>query len=111
MNKKEVITTMGIIAAVFGFIAACITIYGFVTGNLSLSSIFNQPQNSPTAQTQKGQTPIITTPIAHNNENTGSTGSQTTAQGLWVVDVINNLHYYNMILVLASGSVAGVWGL
>ena len=28
-----------------------------------------------------------------------------------MVDVISNLHYYNMILVLASGTVAGVWGL
>jgi uncharacterized protein YhhL (DUF1145 family) len=28
-----------------------------------------------------------------------------------MVDVISNLHFYNMILVLASGAVAGVWGL
>ena len=28
-----------------------------------------------------------------------------------MVDVISKLHYYNMILVLASGTVAGVWGL
>jgi len=27
-----------------------------------------------------------------------------------MVDVISNLHYYNMILVLASGTVASVWG-
>ena len=28
-----------------------------------------------------------------------------------MVDAISNLHFYNMILVLASGTVAGVWGL
>lgn len=28
-----------------------------------------------------------------------------------MVDVITNLHYYNMILILASGTVSGVWGL
>src|SRR5438093_12775155 len=28
-----------------------------------------------------------------------------------MVDVISNLHFYNMVLVLASGAVAGVWGL
>ncbi|HXZ05333.1 MAG TPA: hypothetical protein VEH81_10890 [Ktedonobacteraceae bacterium] len=28
-----------------------------------------------------------------------------------MVDVISNLHFYNMVLVLASGTVAGVWGL
>jgi len=89
MNKKEENKTTKILVTVFGFIASCIAIYGFVTGNLSLSSIFSQPQNSPTTQTQTSQTPIIqtpktTTPIAHNNGNTGSTGSQTTVQGLRV---------------------------
>jgi heme/copper-type cytochrome/quinol oxidase subunit 2 len=80
----KVTKTMGIIVAVVGLIASCIGIYGFVTGNLSLSSIFSHPQNTSTAQIQTGQTPIITKPIAHNNGNTGSTGSQTTAQGLRV---------------------------
>jgi heme A synthase len=28
-----------------------------------------------------------------------------------MVDVISNLHFYNMVLVLASGTVAGIWGL
>ena len=28
-----------------------------------------------------------------------------------MVDVISNLHYYNMVLVLASGTVSGIWGL
>ncbi|HWZ18090.1 MAG TPA: hypothetical protein VNW73_04780 [Ktedonobacteraceae bacterium] len=28
-----------------------------------------------------------------------------------MVDVISNLHFYNMVLVLASGAVTGVWGL
>ena len=28
-----------------------------------------------------------------------------------MVDVISNLHFFNMVLVLASGTVAGVWGL
>jgi heme A synthase len=28
-----------------------------------------------------------------------------------VLDVISNLHYYNMILILASGAISGVWGL
>jgi len=28
-----------------------------------------------------------------------------------MVDVISNLHFYNMVLVLASGTVTGVWGL
>ena len=28
-----------------------------------------------------------------------------------MVDVISNLHFYNMVLVLASGAVSGVWGL
>ena len=28
-----------------------------------------------------------------------------------MVGVISNLHFYNMVLVLASGTVAGVWGL
>ncbi len=28
-----------------------------------------------------------------------------------MVDVISNLHFYNMVLVLASGAVAGIWGL
>jgi heme A synthase len=28
-----------------------------------------------------------------------------------MVDVISNLHFYNMVLVLASGTVTGIWGL
>ena len=28
-----------------------------------------------------------------------------------MVDVVSNLHFYNMVLVLASGTVTGVWGL
>ncbi len=28
-----------------------------------------------------------------------------------MVDVISGIHFYNMILVLASGSITGVWGL
>src|SRR5437764_12708633 len=28
-----------------------------------------------------------------------------------MVDVISNLHFYNMVLVLVSGAVAGIWGL
>ncbi len=28
-----------------------------------------------------------------------------------MVDVISNLHFYNMILVLASGAISGIWGL
>ncbi len=28
-----------------------------------------------------------------------------------MVDVISNLHFYNMVLVLASGTISGVWGL
>jgi heme A synthase len=28
-----------------------------------------------------------------------------------MVDVISSLHYYNMVLVLASGTITGVWGL
>ena len=27
-----------------------------------------------------------------------------------MVDVISNLHYFNMVLVLASGAVAAIWG-
>ena len=27
-----------------------------------------------------------------------------------MVDVISNLHFYNMVLVLASGAVAAIWG-
>lgn len=27
-----------------------------------------------------------------------------------MVDVISNLHFFNMVLVLASGAVSGVWG-
>ncbi|HXX78838.1 MAG TPA: hypothetical protein VEI53_10120 [Ktedonobacteraceae bacterium] len=27
-----------------------------------------------------------------------------------MVDVVSNLHYYNMVLVLASGAVSAVWG-
>jgi heme A synthase len=28
-----------------------------------------------------------------------------------MVDVISNLHFFNMVLVLASGAITGVWGL
>jgi heme A synthase len=28
-----------------------------------------------------------------------------------MVDVFSNLHFYNMVLVLASGAVSGIWGL
>jgi len=28
-----------------------------------------------------------------------------------MVEVISNLHYYNMILILAAGAISGVWGL
>ena len=28
-----------------------------------------------------------------------------------MVDVVSNLHFYNMVLVLASGTVTGIWGL
>src|SRR5437667_12740139 len=28
-----------------------------------------------------------------------------------MVDVFSTFHYYNMILVLASGTIAGIWGL
>ncbi len=89
MNNRGATKTAVIISGVLGFIASCIAIYGFVTGNLSLASIINQPQNSSTVQTQTGQTPniqtpIITQPIVHNTRSTGSTGSQTTAQGLRV---------------------------
>jgi heme A synthase len=28
-----------------------------------------------------------------------------------MVDVMSNLHFYNMVLVLASGTVSGIWGL
>ena len=28
-----------------------------------------------------------------------------------MVDVISNLHFFNMVLVLASGTITGVWGL
>ena len=27
-----------------------------------------------------------------------------------MVDVISNLHFYNMVLVLASGAITGIWG-
>ncbi len=27
-----------------------------------------------------------------------------------MVDVVSNLHFYNMVLVLASGAVTGIWG-
>src|SRR5574340_601792 len=73
MNNRGLTKTTVIISGVLGFIASCIAIYGFVTGNLSLASIINQPQNSSTVQTQTWQsssvqspnveTPIITQPI------------------------------------------------
>ena len=28
-----------------------------------------------------------------------------------MVDVISNLHFFNMVLVLASGAITGIWGL
>ena len=28
-----------------------------------------------------------------------------------MVDVVSNLHFYNMVLVLASGTITGIWGL
>jgi heme A synthase len=28
-----------------------------------------------------------------------------------MVDIISNLHFFNMILVLASGTITGIWGL
>src|SRR6266487_1075495 len=28
-----------------------------------------------------------------------------------MVDLISNLHFYNMVLVLASGTISGIWGL
>ena len=28
-----------------------------------------------------------------------------------MVDLINNLHFFNMVLVLASGAITGIWGL
>jgi len=77
--NREVGKVVGIIVAIIGFIASCIGIYVFVTGNASLNSTISPSQNSPTSQA-----PIITTTITHNNGNTGSTGSQTTAQGLRV---------------------------
>ena len=77
--SKEVRKVAGIVVATIGLIASCIGIYGFVSGNLTLSSILGQSQNSPVSQITVG-----TTPIARDNGNTGSTGSQTTAQGLRV---------------------------
>lgn len=79
MGKESGKKVGGIVVAFIGLIASCIAIYGFVTGNLTLSSIFSQPQNSPTSQITAG-----TRPISHNHGNTRSSGSQTTAEGLRV---------------------------
>ena len=54
-------------------------IYTFITGKSSLSSTSSQSQTSTVSQFQAG-----TTSVGHNNGNTSSTGSQTTAQGLKV---------------------------
>jgi hypothetical protein len=70
---------VGIIVAIIGLIASCIGIYTFITGNSSLSSTTSQSQIGTISRISAG-----TTSVVHNNGNTSSSGSQTTAQGLKV---------------------------